>query len=174
MPLVPEARGLGSAGVRAPSSQNVFVIMHTNNTTLMPSHLQAEWWRPEYDHLSFPNVWVLGVWDYNYNGTHHSRNMSVWRGGRGAAWNQDGEIFTTLILAATEKDHIQISLCPGVSPVPEVATRSKPRSPMSPLQCLVTMPCTQRVAHEAVGHSDKAVISQVTLAEAKGALRRIG
>lgn len=174
MPLVPEARGLGSAGVRAPSSQNVFVIMHTNNTTLMPSHLQAEWWRPEYDHLSFPNVWVLGVWDYNYSGTHRSRNMSVWRGGRGAAWNQDGEIFTTLIPAATEKDHIQISLRPGVSPVPEVAARSRPRPPMSPLRCLVTTPCTQRVAHEAVGHSDKAVISQVTPAEAKGALRRIG
>jgi hypothetical protein len=142
MPLVPEAGGLGSVGVRTPSFQNVFVVMHTNNTTLMPSHLQAEWWRLEYDHLSFPNVWVLGIWDYNYSGTHRSQNMSIWRGGWGAAWNQDGKIVITLIPTAIEKDCIQISLCPGVSLVPEVAARSKPRPPMSPLRCLVMMPCT--------------------------------
>jgi hypothetical protein len=56
--------------------------------------------------------------------------------------------------------------------MPEVAARSRPRPPMFPLQYLVTTPCMRRVTHEAVGHTDNPVISQVTPAEAKGALRR--
>jgi hypothetical protein len=102
--------------------------MYTNNIPLTAPHLQAEWWRADFDSLSIPNVWVLGIWDTSYSFTHCSRSFFTWTGGRGTPWTQDGETFTSFITLPNDADRIKLSPRPSLPPVPMATIRTAPRS----------------------------------------------
>ena len=98
--------GVGSQpAFMMPDTSNVFVIFHANNVPLSPPQLQVFWWRPNYDRMPIPNSLVLQISDRPLSTDYFFRTLSVWIGGRGGPWVQDGESSNAIVPVSTNENH---------------------------------------------------------------------
>lgn len=129
-PVILEEGGLGCGQNSEPSSQNIFVIMHTNNFPQMPPILQAAWWRPKFDTLFTPNAWVLGVVDSRFTVGLQLRSLTVWTRGSGLEWTRSGECHKSFIPEPAVTDRVELG-----PPVPVEVTMAPPQAPAKPSPC---------------------------------------
>ena len=131
-PVNPEEGGLGCAeNCEVPSSQNIHVIIHTNNNPPIPPILQADWWRSQFDGLHASSAWVLGVYDSRFLDGCRLRSLTTWIRGSGPKWLRRGECHKSFIPNASSTDRIELG-----PPVPEEPTvvPSRTRFRPSPFQ----------------------------------------
>lgn len=139
-----------------PNAAHVFVVFYTNNVPLSPPELQVYWWLPRFNFMPIPNSIVLRVRDRPSSSEYFFCTLSVWIGGRGAPWVQDGESFHAVVPILSDENHV----CLGAP--------TSSASPAAPAETRIVVPTETRVINRWV-ESDMQIVSQCVQPPRSGA-----
>ena len=105
---------LGWADATEPSTENVLIIIHSNNFPLTTPVLQACWWCPKYVLRFITNNWMLGIVDMPSVEEPTTQTLSCWVRGLGLMWTQDviHQSCTLLVVCPLDRLKCEVLLSP--------------------------------------------------------------